>query len=203
MPGLKLLFVSYDGLIADIAWQVVKEGHEVRFWIKDAEEREIADGFVPKSRRLDAGRRLGRRGRVRRRARAWAPWPQELRKAGKLRGRRHALHRPARGRPRLRPAGAEGGRRLDHPAGELHLLRRRDGVRAREPEPLRDQAERRGAELQAPALRGRGGGRPRRGRRCSRTTSAPGRRRSRSSSSSAGSWASRSRPAPSSTARSS
>ena len=30
MPGSKFLFVSYDGLIGDIAWQVVKEGHEVK-----------------------------------------------------------------------------------------------------------------------------------------------------------------------------
>src|SRR5687768_3389629 len=46
---MKFLFVSYDGLIADIAWEVVKEGQDVRFWIKDPEEQEIADGFVPKS----------------------------------------------------------------------------------------------------------------------------------------------------------
>jgi phosphoribosylamine--glycine ligase len=46
----KLLFVSYDGLIADIAWECVKEGEDVRFWIKDPEEKEIADGFVPKSK---------------------------------------------------------------------------------------------------------------------------------------------------------
>jgi len=45
----KYLFVSYDGLIADIAWECVKEGEDVRFWIKDPEEKEIADGFVPKS----------------------------------------------------------------------------------------------------------------------------------------------------------
>ena len=37
----KYLFVSYDGLIADIAWEVVKEGQDVRFWIKDPEEQEI------------------------------------------------------------------------------------------------------------------------------------------------------------------
>jgi phosphoribosylamine--glycine ligase len=49
MDSRKFLFVSYDGLIADIAWQVVKEGHEVRFFIKDPEERGIADGFVPKT----------------------------------------------------------------------------------------------------------------------------------------------------------
>jgi phosphoribosylamine--glycine ligase len=46
---MKFLFVSYDGLIADIAWEVVKEGHAVKFWIKDPEEKEIADGFVPKA----------------------------------------------------------------------------------------------------------------------------------------------------------
>ena len=49
MESRKFLFVSYDGLIADIAWQVVKEGHAVKLWIKDPEERGIADGFVPKA----------------------------------------------------------------------------------------------------------------------------------------------------------
>lgn len=48
MAGSKLLFVSYDGLIADIAWQVTREGHEAKLWIKDEDERGIADGFVPK-----------------------------------------------------------------------------------------------------------------------------------------------------------
>jgi len=47
---LKFLFVSYTGLIADIAWQVVKEGHEGKLWIQDPEEAEIGDGFVPKTR---------------------------------------------------------------------------------------------------------------------------------------------------------
>jgi phosphoribosylamine--glycine ligase len=46
---VKFLFVSYTGLIADIAWQVVKEGHEARLYIDDPTEREIGDGFVPKS----------------------------------------------------------------------------------------------------------------------------------------------------------
>ena len=46
---MKFLFVSYTGLIADIAWQVVKEGHEAKLYIDDAEERGIADGFVPKT----------------------------------------------------------------------------------------------------------------------------------------------------------
>jgi phosphoribosylamine---glycine ligase len=45
----KFLFVSLSGLVGDIAWQVLKEGHEVRYFIGDEEERDIADGFVPKS----------------------------------------------------------------------------------------------------------------------------------------------------------
>ena len=49
MESRKFLFVSYDGLIADIAWQVVKEGHAVKLWIKDLDEQGIADGFVPKA----------------------------------------------------------------------------------------------------------------------------------------------------------
>ena len=45
----KFLFVSYEGLIADIAWQVAKEGHEVKLWIQNPEEPGIAEGFVPKT----------------------------------------------------------------------------------------------------------------------------------------------------------
>jgi phosphoribosylamine--glycine ligase len=47
--AVKFLFVSFTGLIADIAWQVAKEGHEAKLYIEDPEEREIADGLVPKS----------------------------------------------------------------------------------------------------------------------------------------------------------
>jgi len=49
MESRKFLFVSYDGLIADIAWEVAKEGHPAKLWIKDPEEQGIADGFVPKT----------------------------------------------------------------------------------------------------------------------------------------------------------
>ncbi len=45
---LKFLFVSIDALISDIAWQVSKEGHEVRYYIDSEDERGIGDGFVPK-----------------------------------------------------------------------------------------------------------------------------------------------------------
>jgi phosphoribosylamine--glycine ligase len=43
------LFVSIGGLIGDIAWQVQKEGHAVKFFIEAENERDIADGFVPKT----------------------------------------------------------------------------------------------------------------------------------------------------------
>ncbi|MBT8131456.1 MAG: phosphoribosylamine--glycine ligase, partial [Gammaproteobacteria bacterium] len=45
---LKFLFVSLDALIGDIAWQVVREGHDVRYYIDAESERSIADGLVPK-----------------------------------------------------------------------------------------------------------------------------------------------------------
>jgi phosphoribosylamine--glycine ligase len=45
----KFLFVSLDALIADIAWQVLKEGNDVRLFTESAGEKEIGDGFVPKT----------------------------------------------------------------------------------------------------------------------------------------------------------
>jgi phosphoribosylamine---glycine ligase len=49
MEKKKVLFESLSGLIGDIAWQVSKEGHEVRYYIRDQKEADIADGFVAKS----------------------------------------------------------------------------------------------------------------------------------------------------------
>ncbi|MBK8510086.1 MAG: phosphoribosylamine--glycine ligase [Candidatus Competibacter sp.] len=49
MPNKRFLFVSWDSLIGDIAWQTVKEGQDVRYYIHNPDEREIADGFVPKT----------------------------------------------------------------------------------------------------------------------------------------------------------
>ena len=43
------LFVSIDALITDIAWQVAKEGHNVKYFIEDKTQKEIGDGFVEKS----------------------------------------------------------------------------------------------------------------------------------------------------------
>lgn len=54
MDKKKFLFISIDGLISDIAWQVVKEGHEVRYFIENEAESDIADGFVPKSNNYSA-----------------------------------------------------------------------------------------------------------------------------------------------------
>ena len=49
MEKRKFLFVSLSALIGDIAWQIYKEGHEVRYYIDNEKERDIADGFVPKT----------------------------------------------------------------------------------------------------------------------------------------------------------
>lgn len=46
---MKFLFVSYDALINDIAWQVKKEGHEVKYYIQNESAKDVADGFVPKT----------------------------------------------------------------------------------------------------------------------------------------------------------
>lgn len=49
MEPKKFLFVSYDALISDIALQVAKEGHDIKYFIRNAEDKDIADGFVPKT----------------------------------------------------------------------------------------------------------------------------------------------------------
>jgi len=43
---MNFLFVSYDGLIGDIAWNVIKEGHEVRYSIENPDDQEVGAGFV-------------------------------------------------------------------------------------------------------------------------------------------------------------
>jgi len=51
MGPKRFLFLSLDAaLIGDLAWQVGKEGHEVKYYIEAESDREIADGFVPKTR---------------------------------------------------------------------------------------------------------------------------------------------------------
>ncbi|MEM5872463.1 MAG: hypothetical protein QXD55_01210 [Candidatus Aenigmatarchaeota archaeon] len=44
----KILFVSSSGLIGDLAWKVKNEGHEVKIFIEDKEEKDVCDGFVDK-----------------------------------------------------------------------------------------------------------------------------------------------------------
>jgi len=48
MDRKKFLFVSEDALISDIAWQVVKEGHDAKYYIGCPDDKESANGFVPK-----------------------------------------------------------------------------------------------------------------------------------------------------------
>lgn len=49
MEKKKFLFISWGGLISDIAWQVIKEGHEAKYYIRSHENSDIADGFVSKT----------------------------------------------------------------------------------------------------------------------------------------------------------
>jgi phosphoribosylamine--glycine ligase len=50
MDTRRFLFVSMDvALIGDLAWQIRREGHEVKYYIEAESAREIADGFVPKT----------------------------------------------------------------------------------------------------------------------------------------------------------
>ena len=44
----KFLFISFDALITDIAWQVSRDGNDVKLYIHNEDEREIGAGFVPK-----------------------------------------------------------------------------------------------------------------------------------------------------------
>jgi phosphoribosylamine-glycine ligase len=47
-PKRKFLFVSIEALIGDLAWAVKKEGHEVRYFIVDKEQKDVCDGFLEK-----------------------------------------------------------------------------------------------------------------------------------------------------------
>jgi len=41
------LFVSSDGRSGDLAWKILKEGHNIKYFIKDPSEKEIYNGFFP------------------------------------------------------------------------------------------------------------------------------------------------------------
>jgi phosphoribosylamine--glycine ligase len=45
---IKFLFVSNEALIGDVAWQVKKEGHDAKYYIRDKLEQDVCDGFVDK-----------------------------------------------------------------------------------------------------------------------------------------------------------
>jgi len=49
----RFLFISKYGLIQDLAWEVRKEGHEVRYHIMSKADREVGDGFVDKAERWE------------------------------------------------------------------------------------------------------------------------------------------------------
>lgn len=49
MEPKNFLFVSIDALIGDTAWQILKEGHNVKYFIQDPTQKDVADGFVPKT----------------------------------------------------------------------------------------------------------------------------------------------------------
>jgi len=49
MEPKNFLFISLEALITDIAWQVLKEGHNVKYYIHDPGQKEIGDGFVEKT----------------------------------------------------------------------------------------------------------------------------------------------------------
>jgi len=47
-PKLKYLFVSTEGLIGDLAWQIKNEGHESKYYIAEKGQKDVCDGFVDK-----------------------------------------------------------------------------------------------------------------------------------------------------------
>jgi phosphoribosylamine-glycine ligase len=45
---MKFLFVTTEALSVDLAWQVKKEGHEVKFYVQSQNEKDVGNGFVDK-----------------------------------------------------------------------------------------------------------------------------------------------------------
>ncbi|MBI2625138.1 MAG: phosphoribosylamine--glycine ligase [Candidatus Nealsonbacteria bacterium] len=48
IPPKKFLFVSWESLSGDLAWQIKKEGHEVKVYIKNEKDKDVYDGFIDK-----------------------------------------------------------------------------------------------------------------------------------------------------------
>jgi hypothetical protein len=117
MEKRKFLFVSLSALIGDIAWQVSKEGHDVRYYIDNEKERDIADGFVPKSTDWEKD----------------AKWADVIAsQGGQSRHWRHRVHRSPGRRSLFRPGRAEESRSQHHPVRGLRLLRSRHRIRQEE-----------------------------------------------------------------------
>ena len=45
---MKFLFVTFESLSADLAWQLTKEGHEVKLFCQNQAEKDVGNGFVEK-----------------------------------------------------------------------------------------------------------------------------------------------------------
>ncbi len=46
---IKFLFVSFEGLIGDLAWAVKKEGHDIKYYIQSKNDKDVCDGFLDKT----------------------------------------------------------------------------------------------------------------------------------------------------------
>src|SRR3989344_2856099 len=44
----KFLFESWESLSGDLAWQIKKEGHEVKIYVKETNDQDVYDGFLEK-----------------------------------------------------------------------------------------------------------------------------------------------------------
>jgi len=53
MEPKKFLFVSFESLSGDLAWQIKKEGHEVKVYIKAEGDKDVYDGFLEKVSRWE------------------------------------------------------------------------------------------------------------------------------------------------------
>ncbi|MCB9362034.1 phosphoribosylamine--glycine ligase [Candidatus Woesearchaeota archaeon] len=42
----KFLFITLDSLIADIAWRIKLQGHEVKYYVKEKSDKEVGAGFI-------------------------------------------------------------------------------------------------------------------------------------------------------------
>jgi len=48
LPPKKFLFVSWESLSGDLAWQIKKEGNEVKAYVKKESDKDVYDGFLDK-----------------------------------------------------------------------------------------------------------------------------------------------------------